>query len=42
MEKDMKVPEGLTNCWAPDVVKGSNRKSYPILSSNADYSVDEF
>jgi hypothetical protein len=33
MEMDVQLPEGLTNCWAPDVVKGRNGKYYYFMGN---------
>ncbi|MCU4162370.1 family 43 glycosylhydrolase [Carboxylicivirga caseinilyticus] len=32
-EMDLDLPEGLTNCWAPDVVKGDNGKYYYYMGN---------
>lgn len=32
-EMDMALPEGLTNCWAPDVMKGSDGRYYYYMGN---------
>lgn len=32
-ELDIELPEGLTNCWAPDVVKGADNKYYYYMGN---------
>jgi len=32
-ELDIRVPEGLTNCWAPDVIHGSDGKYYYLMGN---------
>lgn len=32
-EMDLDVPEGLTNCWAPDVLKGEDGKYYYFMGN---------
>lgn len=32
-EMDIELPEGLTNCWAPDVMKGADGKYYYFMGN---------
>ena len=32
-ELDIALPDGLTNCWAPDVVKGKDGKYYYYMGN---------